>query len=49
MKCKYCKIKFSNKKELETHILSLLLFGESNNFCGLMIKQVKLSKWLGQI
>ena len=47
--CRYCKTKFFNKEELESHILDLLLYGESDKFCGLMIKQVKLTKWLNQI
>ena len=47
--CRYCKTGFANKKELESHILSLLLYGESDKFCGLMIKQVKLTKWLSQL
>ena len=47
--CGYCKTGFSNKKELENHVLGLLLYGESDKFCVLMIKQVKLTKWLNQI
>ena len=47
--CRYCKTRFANKKVLENHILGLLLYGESDKFCGLMIKQVKLTKWLSQI
>ena len=47
--CKYCKHYFSNTRELESHVLNLLLYGESNKFCVLMIKQVQLTKWLRQI
>ena len=48
-RCEYCKTCFSNKRELENHVLGLLLYGESDKFCVLMIKQVKLTKWLNQI
>ena len=47
--CMYCRSPFANKKELENHILQLVLFGESDEFCSLMIKQVKLTIWLNQI
>ena len=47
--CTYCKSRFSNKRDLENHVLKLVLFGESNKFCLLMVKQVKLTKWLNQI
>ena len=48
-RCKYCKCPFANKKDLENHVLQLILFGENDYFCLLMIKQVMLTKWLRQV
>ena len=48
-RCSYCNDSFANKSELEKHVINLLLCGESDRFCWLMIKQVHLTKWLSKI
>ena len=47
--CNYCNENFTSKTELERHIINLLLCGESNDFCLLMVKQVHLTKWINQV
>ena len=46
--CNYCNENFASKTELERHIINLLLCGESNDFCLLMVKQVHLTKWIAK-
>ena len=48
-RCKYCKCPFANKKDLEKHVVQLILDGENDSFCLLMVKQIMLTKWLRYI
>ena len=42
--CTYCKKLFGSTRELEWHILEIIITGNSNSFCILMYKSVLLEQ-----
>ena len=48
-RCEYCHKSFTTYKLRETHIIAILITGEGENFCSLMLLQIKLTKWLQEI
>ena len=45
-KCNSCNTEFSNKKDLEKHIVDILTGGEYHKFCFLIILETRLADLL---
>ena len=46
--CDYCTIKFITEREVQDHIIEILITGEFPLYCSLFLKERQLTRWLEQ-